>query len=153
MIVMTVMIVIVVVIIIVVVIVIVVIVTAMGRDRDFDRSIVAAVRVLDVHPGAALVGRVEVEPGELGADRAVGRPAPKALARILQVSVVIQIEGEPDVVVGPAVAILDDVDVVIVIDRQVVGVGQRRTDGRPVARSIVLRSTNTEMTLFFRSST
>ena len=95
------------------------------------RSLLAG-GVLDVDPGPTLVGRVEVEAGELRAEGAVGRPAADALAGVGQVAVVVEVVGEPDVVVDAAVAVLDDVDVAVVVDGQVVGAGAapRRRAGR-----------------------
>ena len=54
------------------------------------------------------------------------RPAADAFAGVEQVAVVVQVLGEPDVVVDAAVAILDDVDVAVMVDGEVVGIVQSR---------------------------
>src|SRR5215203_2799337 len=70
-----------------------------SADGDLDRAIVSAGRMLDVDPGATLVGGVEVEARELRADRPVRGPARQSFPWIRQVSVPVQIAREPDVVV------------------------------------------------------
>ncbi len=82
-------------------------------NRDFDRPVVAAGRVLNIDPGAALVGRVEVEAREFRARRPVRCPPSDAFARIGQIAIAIQISRKPDIVVRAAVPILDDVVVVV----------------------------------------
>ena len=123
------------------------------RDRDLDGAVVLAGGMLDVDPRPALVRRVEVEPGELRAERAVRRPPTDSLAGVSQVAVLVEVTSGPDVVVDAAVAVLDDVDVALVVDGQVVRAGVRAPTGRPVARSVVLRSAKTEIRWPARSST
>ena len=66
------------------------------------------------------------------------------LAGVVEIAVPVQVPGEPDVIVDAAVAVLDDVDVAVVIDGEVVGVRQAHSPtGRPVARSMVFRLAKT----------
>ena len=62
--------------------------------------------------------------------RAVRCPTRRFLRRRRQIAVPVQVLGEPDVVVDTAVAVLDDVDVAVVVDGQVVGARQRTADRR-----------------------
>ena len=55
--------------------------------------------MLDVDPCLALVGRVEVEAGKFRPGRAVGRPATNSFTVVEEVTVVVAVGGEPDVVV------------------------------------------------------
>src|SRR5688572_3682589 len=108
--------------------------------------------MLNVHPGAAFVGRIEVQPGEFRAKRAIGCPPGQSFSFIVQIAVVVRIPGEPDVVVDAAVAVFDDIDVPFVIDGEIVGTRERQSDRRSVARSIVLLLANAEIVWFARSS-
>jgi len=75
--------------------------------------------MLDVDAGPALGGRDEVQSRELRSHRAVGSPAPDSLARIVQVAIVVQVFGEPDIVITAAIPVLDDVDIAVIIDREI----------------------------------
>ena len=72
---------------------------ALLADGDLDRAIVVRVGVLDVDPGATLVGRIEVQTRELRSGRAIRRPPTEAFAGIVQVAVLVQVLREPDVVI------------------------------------------------------
>ena len=89
-------------------------------NRDFDSPVVIAVRMLNVHPGSALIRRVKVEAGKLRSHRPVRRPSRQALARIGQITVSVEVPGEPDIVIAATGPVLDDVDIAIMVDRQVV---------------------------------
>ena len=121
-------------------IVVVTIIVMAAQNRDFDRPVIAAGGMLNVDPGPALVERVEVQAGEFRSRRAVATPSARCPRPDPSVAVLVQILGEPDVVVDAAVPVLDDVDVAVVVDREVVGIRQRRAhrkaggqvDGVPV---------------------
>ena len=74
------------------------------RNRDLDRAIDTARRMLDVHPRAEFVGRIEVKAGEFRPRSTVRRPPADAFALVQQIAVAVQILREPDVVVLSAVA-------------------------------------------------
>ncbi len=84
--------------------------------------------MLDVHPRAPFVRRIEIQSGELGTGRAVRGPSRQPFTWIGHVAVLVQIAREPDVVVQRAAAVFHDVDVPIVIHSEVVGVGERQSD-------------------------
>src|SRR5687768_13021910 len=92
-----------------------VLVVAAAGNGDFDGPIVVTVRMLDVDPGATFVCGIEVKARELGSGRAVRGPARQPLAAVVQVAVLVHILREPDIVVHAAGAILDDVDVPVVV--------------------------------------
>ena len=81
----------------------------------------------------------QVEPGKLRSDRSVAGPASMP-SPASQVPIPVQVIGKPDVVVHAAVAILDDVDVAVMVDRQVVRTAEcgadrkacRQVDGIPI---------------------
>ena len=83
--------------------------------------------MLDVNPGATLVLGVKVKAGKLRPDGSVTSPTCQTFACVQEVSVPVQVIGEPDVVVHAAIAIFDDVDVAVMVDCQVVRRAQPAT--------------------------
>src|SRR6187402_3203595 len=67
-------------------------------DRDFDGPIIAAVGVLDVHPRPPLIDRIEIQTGKFRSHCTVRRPPPDAFTLIKQITVFVQVSGEPDIV-------------------------------------------------------
>ena len=96
---------------------------------DLDRAVVAAVGMLNVHPGARLSVGSKYRP--VNSDPAVPLDAQRAdaFAGVVQIAVLVQIHREPDVVVDAAVPVFDDVDVAVVVDGEVVRAVERRADG------------------------
>ena len=79
--------------------------------------------------------RIEVEAGELRARACRWTPsAPRPSPASVRSPSWFRSLREPDVVVDAAVAVLDDVDVAVVVDREVVRAGQRGADRQPRSR-------------------
>ena len=89
-------------------------------NRDFDCPVVVAGWMLDVDPSAALVLRIEVQTGEFGTEGTVASPASQTFTFVVQIAIFVQIACEPDIINFATRLIFDDVDVAIVVDRQVV---------------------------------
>ena len=104
-----------------------VVVVAAG-NRDFDSAIVTTERMLDVHPSAALVFGIKIEPAELRPRRAITGPARQAFVGVVQITILVQIVGEPDVVINPTIAVFDNIDVAVMVDREVIWAGQSAAD-------------------------
>lgn len=92
--------------------------------------------MLDVHPGAALVFRIEVEATEFRARCAITRPAGQPLLRVVEIPIEVQVVGEPDIVIASGTAVFHHVDVTLMVDRQIVRTGQTGTDWEARGREV-----------------
>ena len=102
---------------------------------DFDQPVDLTRGVLNIHERPVRCPEVEVQPGELRTRRAVRRPSCQAFSRVEQVTVLVQVNREPDVVIRTAASVFDNVDVALGVDGQVVGVSEASAN-RQVRRKI-----------------
>src|SRR5262245_17249928 len=85
--------------------------------------------MLDVDPcPVRILDDVKEQTGELRTLRPVGRPARQSFSRIRKVAVLVQVDGEPEVVVHASIAIFADVDGAFSVDGEVVSVPEAAAD-------------------------
>ena len=93
-----------------------------GCRGDLYQPVDAALGMLNVHVGQIRIPPIEVQAGEHRPDGSVRRPTGQPFALIQDVTILVQVDGQPEVVIRNAASILDDVDVDLRVDRKVVGV-------------------------------